>query len=154
MCTQWRKSHRQALLLPYRTYCDLIPLIAENTPIEIFLHCKFIYFYKSAATSDNSILNYMAKNCVFNHESTMGRNLTHLLHKYNLQVDNILSYSKNLMRKHCYQKWKSEVNPQYLIHAQLIREIIMVKENRLHIAFTGDAGDFSVDNIINTLCTD
>ena len=154
MCTQWRKSHRQALSLPYRTHCDLIPLIADNTPIEIFLHCKFLAFYKSAATSKNSIVNYMAKTCFFNQESTMGRNMTHLLHKYNLQVNNILSYSKDLIKKHCYQKWKSEVNPQYLIHAQIVREIIMVKEERLQITFTCDAGDFSADSIINTLCTE
>ena len=154
MCTQWRKSHRQALSLPYRTHCDLIPLIAENTPIVIFLHCKFLAFYKSAATSKNSIVNYMAKTCFFNQESTMGRNMTHLLHKYNLQVNNILSYSKDLIKKHCYQKWKSEVNPQYLIHAQIVREIIMVKEERLQITFTCDAGDFSADSIINTLCTE
>ena len=153
MCTQWRKAHRQALTLPYRTHCDLIPLIAENTPIEIFLDCKFLGFYKSAATSDNRIVNYMAKNCLFNHESTMGRNLTHLLQKYNLQVNNILSYSKELIKKHCYQKWKSEVNPEYIIHAQIIREIIMVKEERLHITFTCNAGDFYADSIINTLCT-
>ena len=61
MCTQWHKAHRQALLLPYGTHFDLIPLIAENTPIEIFLHCKFLASYKLAATSDNSIVNYMAK---------------------------------------------------------------------------------------------
>ena len=36
MCTQWRKSHRQALLLPYRIHCDLIHLIAENIPSEIY----------------------------------------------------------------------------------------------------------------------
>ena len=154
MCTQWRKAHRQALSLPYRTHCDLVPLIAENTPIEIFLDCKFLSSYKSAATSDNSIVNYMAKNCLFNHESTMGRNLTHLLQKYNLQVNNILSYSKELIRKHCYQKWKSEVNPEYIIHAQIVREIILVKEERLHITFTCNTGDFDADSIINTLCTD
>ena len=153
MCTQWRKAHQQVLSLPYRTHCDLIPLIAENIPIEIFLDCKFLGFYKSAATSNNNIVKYLAKSRLFNHESTMGRNMTHLLHKYNLQVEDVLSFSKNAMREHCYQKWKTEINQEYFVYAQVVKEFIMVKEDRLHITFTTDAGDFSADHIINFLCT-
>ena len=153
MCTQWRKAHRQALSLPYRTHCDLIPLIAENVPIEIFLDCKFLAFYKSAATSNNSIVKYIATSRLFSYESTMGRNMIHLLHKYNLQVEDVLSLSKNAMREHCYQKWKSEINQEYVVHAQIVKEFIMVKEDRLHITFTNNNGVFSADYIIDSLCT-
>ena len=153
MCTQWRKAHRQTLSLPYRTHCDLIPLIAENVPIEIFLDCKFLSFYKSAATSNNSIVKYIATTRLFSYESTMGRNMIHLLHKYNLQVEDVLSFSKKAMREHCQQKWKSEVKEEYIVHAQIVKEFIMVKESRLHITFTNNNGDFSADYIINSLCT-
>ena len=125
MCTQWRKAHRQTLSLPYRTHCDLIPLIAENVPIEIFLDCKFLSFYKSAATSNNSIVKYIATTRLFSYESTMGRNMIHLLHKYNLQVEDVLSFSKKAMREHCQQKWKSEVKEEYIVHVQIVKEFIM-----------------------------
>ena len=102
----WRKAHRQALSLSYRTHCDLIPLIAENVPFEIFLDCKFLAFYKSAATSNNSIVKYIATTRLFSYESTMGRNMMHLLHQYNLQVEDVLSFFKKVTREHCYQKWQ------------------------------------------------
>ena len=153
MCTQWRKAHRQALSLPYRTHCDLIPLIAENIPIEIFLDCKFLAFYKSAATSNNSIVKYLATSRLFSYESTMGRNMMHLLHKYNLQVEDVLSFTKKTMKEHCYQKWQSEINQEYIVHAQIVKEFIMVKEDRLHITFTNNNGEFSADYIITSLCT-
>lgn len=81
ICTQWRKAHRQVLSLPYRTHCDLIPLIAENIPIECFLDCKFLDFYKSAAMTNNNIVKFTARSRLFNHNSTMGKNMTHLLNK-------------------------------------------------------------------------
>ena len=30
---QWRKAHRQVLELPYRTHCDLLPLLYDNMPL-------------------------------------------------------------------------------------------------------------------------
>ena len=50
MCTQWRKAHRRVLSAPYTTHCDIIPLIADNVPIECFLDCKFLTFFKSITT--------------------------------------------------------------------------------------------------------
>ena len=61
-----------------------------------------------------------------------------------------------MMKANCFQKWSREVNNQYVIHAQLVRELIDVKEDRLHITFpNGDDGlSFSsYDLIINFLCT-
>ena len=153
LCTQWRKAHRQTLSLPYRTHCDLVPLIAQNIPIEIFLECKFLSFYKSAATSDNRIVKYMAKNRLFKGESTMGRNMTHLMHKYNLQLDDVITHSKERMKEHCYQTWKATVNEDYFLSAQVVREIILVKDGRLSINFNQSTGDFSPDFIVNYLCT-
>ena len=70
--------------------------------------------------------------------------------------EDILSSSKSTIKVNCFQKWSREINEQYVVHAQIIRELIDVKENRLHITFPyGDDGlsVASYDLIINFLCT-
>ena len=156
MCTQWRKAHRQVLSVPYRTHCDIIPLIAENVPIECFLDCKFLSFYKSIASSENKTVRYVTNINTYDPKSTLGKNILHLIHKYDVSVEDILTSSKKMIKANCFQKWYRETNEQYVIHAQIIRELIDVKENRLHITFPyGDDGlSFaSFDLIINFLCT-
>ena len=44
--SKWRKYHRIALEVPYKTHCDLLPLIADNLPLECTLDLKFISFFK------------------------------------------------------------------------------------------------------------
>jgi hypothetical protein len=62
MYTRWRINHRRVMSVPSTTHCDLLPLIADNRSIETRLDCKYIAFYKSIATSKNSIVNYVANN--------------------------------------------------------------------------------------------
>ena len=140
---------------PFTTHCDLLPLIAENMSIETRLDCKYIAFCKSIATSKNCIVNYVARNRVHEHASTMGKNMTHLMHKYNMSLEDILVTSKKNMNKYCHQMWLAQVNAQYHINANIIRELIMVKENRLNLIFTNENYNFSYDEcnfIIDYLC--
>ena len=104
--------------------------------IETKLECKYIAFYKSIVTSKNSIVNYVARSRLNKYSSTMGRNMTHLMHKYSINVEDILGTSKKKMNDHCYQKWKADINEEYQINAHIIRELIHVKENRLQHTFT------------------
>ena len=132
ICTQWRKAHRRVLSLPSTTHCDLLPLIADNMSLETRLDCKYLSFYKSIATSDNRLINYVAKSRLHASTSTMGKNVTHLLQKYNLQIENVLTYSKDKIKNHCYQKWKTGINEDYITHSQMIKELILIKENYIH----------------------
>ena len=155
MYTQWRKSHRRILSVPSMTHCELLPLIADNMSIETRLDCKYIAFYKSIATSKNSIVNYVARSRLRDCSSTMGNNMNHLMHKYNISVDDILETSKKNMNIICYQKWTEEINGQSIIYAQIIRELIKMKEGDLQLIFTNADFEFSYDAydfIINSLC--
>ena len=55
--------------------------------------------------------------------------MTHLKHKYNLQVEDILTFSKERLKDHCYKKWKAAVNEDYLLSAKIVKELIMIKDN-------------------------
>ena len=130
ICTQWRKKHRRVLSVPNMTHCDLLPLIADNMPMELILDCKYIGFYKSIANSDNELLRYTSKCKLYDHSSTLGRNMTHLIHKYELQVDDMLFLSKNKIKEHCYNKWINQINEEYISYALIIKDMIKMKENR------------------------
>ncbi|CAL4174079.1 unnamed protein product [Meganyctiphanes norvegica] len=144
MNTQWRKAHRQVLSVVNMTHCDLLPLIAENMPLETILDCKYIAFYKSIATSKNKAVSYTAKTRLFDHTSTLGKNMTHLMHKYEFEIEDLISISRNKVKEHCYNKWISGINDEYPMYAQIIREIIMIKEGRCISEFTDEECDFII----------
>ena len=47
VCTQWNIAIRRVLGLPTRTHRDLLPMIAEQLPIEVSLHCRLIKFFRN-----------------------------------------------------------------------------------------------------------
>ena len=113
-----------------------LPLIVDNKPLECMLDCRYLAFYKSIATSENSIIKFTAQYRLYTHTSTMGRNMTYLMNKYDIN-------------KHCYSKWITEVPDDYYIHAGIIQEMIMMKEERCNRIFSNDDCNF----VIDFLCT-
>ena len=113
------------------THCELLPLIANNVSLETRLDCKYLAFYKAIVTSRNSIVNYVARSKLHDYSSTMGKNMNHLMYKYNISVEDILQTSKKQMNMLCYQKWTEEINGQSIYHANIIRELIKLKQGNL-----------------------
>ena len=153
--TQWRKAHRRILSVHHMTHCELLPLIADNMPIETRLDCKYIAFYKTIATSKNSTVNYVARSKLYDSSSTMGSNMNHLMHKYDITIEDIIETSRKNMNKLCYKRWAEEVNEESFAHAHIIRELIKLKEGNLQLVFTNANFEFSYDAydfIINSLC--
>jgi len=147
--SRWRKFHRVVLGVPNTTHCDLLPLIAENMPLECSLELKFLSFYKSIATSENIIINYMAKNMLQSYNSTMCKNIRHLTFKYDISIDNIINSSKGKIRKLVYNKWISGINESYPIHANVIRDMLGISEERYTRILSNDECKF----ITEFLCT-
>ena len=149
MCTRWRVAHRQILSVPYNTHCDILPLIVDNKPLECMLDCRYLAFYKSIATSDNSIIRFTAQYRLYAHTSTMGRNMSHLMNKYDISIDNVISYTKAKINKHCYSRWLTGVPDDYYTHAGIIQEMFMMKEERCNRMLSNDDCNF----VIDFLCT-
>ena len=149
LCTKWRIAHRKALSLPYNTHCDLLPLIAENRPLDCMLDCRYMFFYKTISESKNNIVKHIAHNRVYEYTSTMGRNMLHIMNKYDLSIDDIRSLSKANINRHCYSKWLTGVADDYPIYAGIIREMFMMKEERCIRTLSNDDCNF----VIRFLCT-
>ena len=138
MLTQWRKAHRMILGVPQHSHKAILPLIANNMPIECILDCKYISFYKSISSSENKMVNYMVKARLYKSTSTFGRNMGHLLRTYGLTIEDIMIMTKNKIKDFCYSKWISHINVDYPIYAQVIREMIEMKEERCKKIFMNE----------------
>ena len=146
-CTQWRKAHRIVLSVPKMTHCDLLPLIADNTPLDCMLDGKFLAFYKSILSSENKVVEFIAKNAIHEQSSIIGSNIRYLRHKYDMVNDDITIWSKSKIKDMCYNKWLSNVNENYPIHANVIREMIMMKEGRCIRTFTNEEYDMFISRL-------
>ena len=139
MFSKWRKYHRIVLGLVNTTHCDLIPLVADNLPLDCMLDLKFLSFFRTIIASENSSVKYVAHSMLMSHTSTMCKNVKHLRYKYDLSMDDIMNMSKFKLKEHCNAKWLSKVNPLYPMYANIIKEMILMKDCR---------SDFIVNNVI------
>ena len=147
--SKWRKYHRIALEVPYTTHCDLLPLIADNLPLEYSLDLKFISFFKTIATSDNSIVKYASKVMLKSHTSTLCRNMLHIRYKYDLSIDDILTSAKGKLRKLIYNKWIRGIDQEYPFRASIVKEMQGIKEER----YTRIYSNKDCNEIIKFFCT-
>ena len=92
------------LSLPYNTHCDILPLIAENRPLDCMLECRYIGLYKTISESKINIVKYIVHTRLYYYTSTMSRNMLHIMSKCDLSIDDIGSLSKTNINGHCYNK--------------------------------------------------
>ena len=78
MCSKWRKYHRIVLGLDNTTHCDLLPLIADNMPLDCILDLKFLSFYKTIMSSENWIVSHVAHRMSKSLASTLCKNDNYL----------------------------------------------------------------------------
>ena len=149
MCSKWRKYHRIVLGLDNTTHCDLLPLIADNKPLDCILDIKFLSFYKTTMSSDNLVVRHVAHRMSKSLTSTLCKNVNYLKYKYDICEDNIMTFSKDKLKKHCYSKWLSQVDAMYPTYASIIRDMTMMTEDRCTRVFSND----ECKHIIDFLCT-
>ena len=68
---------------------------------------------------------------------------------YDISIDNIINSSKGKIRKPVYNKWISGINESYPIHANVIRDMLGIKEEQYTRILSYDECKF----IIESLCT-
>ena len=81
--------------------------------------------------------------------------MNHLMHKYDIAIEDIIETSRKRMNTLCYIRWAKEVNEKSFSHAHIIRELMKLKEGKLQLVFTNENFEFSYDAydfIINSLC--
>ena len=126
----------------------MLPLLASQSPIDVQLYCRFVKFYRSLTESENSLVSFLSKFCTFKHRSTMSNNFNRILCDLNIEAYELTELSLKYVKGLYYKKWLNQVENQYLVHINVIKELFLMNEGVFHREF-----DISqCDLIINSLC--
>ena len=74
---------------------------------------RFIQFYRTVALLDNMIVNYIANTMTFDYWSTMGKNVRHIMSKYNMTHHELLHMPMSAVKHKCKEMWNIDVNATY-----------------------------------------
>ena len=92
------------------------------------------------------------ENLVFylkNISSRLGRNVNHILSKYGITRDEVMTMSKHKFKELSYNQWLNNVNPDYFIYSNIIKDMLLMKEDRCTRSFTND----ECTQLINFICS-
>ena len=93
----WLKAIRKVFGLPYRTHCDLLPVIAECKHIETQLLCRLVKFVNGAISSHNVKLNLLMNIAINGSLSHISDNINHMLSKGKITRHLVKSYNINYL---------------------------------------------------------
>ena len=109
--------------------------------------------------SDNSIVNYVAHTSKYCTNSTMGKNLNHLLYKCNIDIEDLNIMAGKQFVKLCPERWINELLEEIIFNANLIRDFINVRDGYYDLLYERNRkyehifvrSEFT--SILNDLCT-
>ena len=152
--TKFSIALRRVWSLPPRTHRDLLPLISCMQPLEVAIQARIHKFVKTLEESENEIVNYIVKYAATAPESILGRNIRILCSKLNKTYKEMLELSETKVKELLYTVWRREIYEDYISRADVIRELLLVRENLLIIDFGAHRimDIVSCDVIVNNLC--
>ena len=136
LCRKWRNAMRKIWKLPHDSHSDLVPLVAECTPLDIALDIRFITFYRNVISLNNTVVNYIAKASSVSCSSVMGKNVRYVMSKYNLTHGELVDLPKAYMKQRCNDIRKNEINVEYFDYANIIRDLVNMKDLCYDTIFT------------------
>ena len=74
------------------------------------------------------IVNYIANTMTFAYRSTMGQNVRHIMSKYNMTHHELLYMLMSAIKHTCKEMWNSNVNATYYDNANMICELVEMKD--------------------------
>ena len=152
--TKFSIALRRVWSLPAMTHRNLLPLIAGMHPLEVAIQSRIHKFVKSLEESENELVKYIVKYAATAPGSILGRNIRILSFRMNKTYEEMVKLSGPKVKKLLHEIWKREIHEDYLIRADVIKELLLVKENLLTIDFGSHRvmDIVSSDFIVNNLC--
>ena len=97
VCIAWRKGLKRALGLPYQTHSALLARVTGTLPLMDELLCGTAMFVSKCLTSDNSMVNFVARHGVYvlRQNSPVGSNAT----RFGLRLDMLKHINRNLVSR-------------------------------------------------------
>ena len=95
----WRVCVRKVLNLNKRTRCNLLPYLINTMPPSLQILTRNMTFLIKGLKNESEFINYIFRNCLVEKDSIMFNNVMHICTKFNLNIDNLLLFSKNEIKK-------------------------------------------------------
>ena len=120
----WRQCCRAILGLPSRTRSYMLPALMKSPSILNIIHSRAFNFYIRGINHKNKTIEFFFKNCLFNYNGWIGKNVNHILRLYNLSYD-VLFSKKRFKFKDEISDWRTKLilelihNKDYLISGPL-----------------------------------
>ena len=152
--TKFSIALRRVWSLPAMTHRNLLPLIAGMHPLEVAIQSRIHKFVKSLEESENELVKYIVKYAATAPGSILGRNIRILSFRMNKTYEEMVKLSGPKVKELLHEIWKREIHEDYFIRADVIKELLLVKENLLTIDFGSHRvmDIVSSDFIVNNLC--
>ena len=75
---------------------------------------RFIQFCRTVALSDNMVVNYIANTMTFAYRSIMGKNVRHIMSRYNTTYHELLCTPMSAIKHKCKEMWNINVNAKII----------------------------------------
>ena len=89
---------------------------------------RFIKFYRSLLTSDNSTICLVTNKLLYEHKSILSKNVKYVCNNFNLTVEEIISQPLSSIRHKCNTLWFNNISNTYVQSANIIKELIDMKD--------------------------
>ena len=133
----WRKCVRRIFKIPYNTHCKLVPLICQDTSIQLKLQKRFLRFFIKALKSDNSIVSMLAKHLVSGSRSKSCQTLNYVCHCHGLD--------KFSLSESCISRIQDASTESDIFTAELVLDFLGLRST-VH-------DDLDITDVIEYLCT-
>jgi hypothetical protein len=143
----WRKCVRRLMGIHYRTHCDLLNFICDDTPVEFQLHKRFIKFLHAVVNSENKCVRMCGELALSGSRSSVchSANLVSFRYGLNKHLVSVKSTSQLLRKMHC--SLDSDSNDARV--GAMIRELIHMRDSHSNILTAGQ-----IDQVLDYLCVE
>ena len=87
----------------------------------------YIKLYRTVTLSDNMVVNYITNSMTFAYRSIMGKNVRHIMSKYNMTHHELLFTPMSTIKHKCKEMWNINVNATYCDNTTTICELVEIK---------------------------
>ena len=133
----WRKCVRRIFKIPYNTHCKLVPLICQDTSVQLKLQKRFLRFFVNALKSDNSIVSMLAKHLVSGSRSKSCQTLNYVCHCHGLD--------KFSLSESCISRIQEASTESDIFTAELVLDFLGLRSTV--------PDDPDITDVIEYLCT-
>ena len=144
MLVQWRKSVRYVLNLHPRTHRSLLPHCIESPNALGSILSRMSTFFKRGYSHENSLVEFIFKNCIINNSSYMCRNMHHISRQLNLPLHVVLDLPESSLKRKCKNIGVEE--PGW--REALVREMMRCRDGTLECGLSPD----QINEILTEVC--